>query len=123
MGWELLPEAIYHVLIALKKYKKPIYITENGLADINDEKRPWFIVETLKNVHKAIIDGADVRGYLYWSLLDNFEWDKGFWPRFGLIAVNYKTLERRARDSAYIYRDICLANEISNDMLKKYSNY
>lgn len=73
LGWELYPEAIYFALMDLKKYHKPIYITENGLADIQDEKREWFIKETLKNTHKAIQGGCDVRGYFYWSLLDNFE--------------------------------------------------
>ena len=113
MGWELYPEAIYFVLKDLEKYKKPIYITENGLADARDEKREWFIKESLKNVHKAIQEGVDVRGYLYWSLLDNFEWDKGFWPRFGLIEVDYKTLERKVRPSATAYKRICENNSIN----------
>ena len=112
MGWELCPEAIYHCLIGLKKYGKPIYITENGLADTKDEKREWFIKESLKNVHRAIKEGTDVRGYLHWSLMDNFEWDKGFWPRFGLIEIDYKTLERRPRPSAYAYKKIIEDNGI-----------
>ncbi len=106
MGWELYPEAIYHALMDLKKYKMPIYITENGLADAKDFQRAWFIEESLKNVHRAIADGADVRGYLHWSLMDNFEWDKGFWPRFGLIEIDYKTLERKIRPSALVYKKI-----------------
>lgn len=112
MGWELYPEAIYHVLMDLKKYNKPIYITENGLADAEDEKRAWFILETLKNIYRAISEGVDVKGYLHWSLMDNFEWDRGFWPRFGLLEVDRKTLERKIRVSAYFYRDVCLANGI-----------
>jgi len=106
MGWELYPEAIYYVLKDLKKYGKPIYITENGLADAKDENREWFIRETLRNVHRAIEKGVDVRGYLYWSLLDNFEWDKGFWPRFGLVKVDYKTMKRKIRGSAFEYAKI-----------------
>ena len=106
MGWELYPEAIYHCLIDLKKYRKPIYVTESGLADAKDEKRSWFIRETLKNVRRAMEEGADVRGYFYWSLLDNFEWDKGFWPRFGLAEVDYETLERKIRPSALEYAKI-----------------
>lgn len=112
LGWELYPEAIYHVLLDLKKYDKPVYITENGLADAKDEKREWFIKESLKNVAKAIQKGIDIRGYFYWSLLDNFEWDKGFWPRFGLIEVDYKTLERKIRPSAYEYAKICKENKL-----------
>jgi beta-glucosidase len=116
LGWELYPEAIYFVLKDLKKYKKPIYITENGLSDAEDEKREWFIEETLKSVYKAIQERVGVRGYFYWSLLDNFEWDKGFWPRFGLVEVDYKTLERKIRPSAWKYAKICKENklEISN---------
>lgn len=112
LGWELHPESIYHVLCALKKYGKPIYITENGLADAHDAQRPWFLVESLRHVHRAIAAGVQVRGYLHWSLMDNFEWAFGFWPRFGLIEINYKTLERRPRQSAYIYKKICEANAI-----------
>jgi len=117
MGWEVRPEGIYFVLQDLKKYGKPIYITENGLADTKDEKRAKFILDTLTQVHRAIQDGVDVRGYLHWSLMDNFEWDSGFWPRFGLIEIDRKTLKRTPRPSAYVYRDICLKNSI----LKKFN--
>lgn len=122
MGWELYPQAIYHVLVDLKRYQKPIYITENGLADAQDKKRGWFIFETLKNVSQAIEEGVDVRGYLHWSLMDNVELDKGFWPRFGLLEIDYKTLERKIRPSAKFYRDICMANGITEDILSKYKN-
>ena len=122
MRRELYPEAIYYVLMDLKRYNKPIYITENGLADAGDQKRGWFILETLKNVSRAIGEGVDVKGYLHWSLMDNFEWDKGFWPRFGLLEIDYKTLERKVRPSANFYRDICVANEITEDIVSKYKN-
>jgi len=112
IGWELYPEAIYYVLKDLKRFNKPIYITENGLADGGDKKRSWFILESLKNIGKAINEGVNVRGYLHWSLMDNFEWDKGFWPRFGLVEVNYKTLERKIRPSALQYAKICKTNEL-----------
>ncbi|MEK7647014.1 MAG: glycoside hydrolase family 1 protein [Patescibacteria group bacterium] len=110
MGWELYPEALYRVLLDLKKYRLPVYITENGLADVADSRRAWFLAESLKNVAFAIKEGADVRGYFHWSLLDNFEWDKGFWPRFGLAEVNYRTQERRFRSSAGVYAEICRNN-------------
>lgn len=110
LGWELYPEAIYHVLMMAKRYGKPIYITENGLADAADAERPWFLRESLRSVHRAIADGADVRGYLHWSLLDNFEWAYGFWPRFGLVAVNYATQARSPRPSASLYGKICGEN-------------
>lgn len=106
MGWGIYPKGIYYLLKKASKYKKPIYITENGLADAGDTKRAAFIKEHLKWIHKAIQEGVDVRGYFYWSLLDNFEWDKGFWPRFGLAEIDYKTLKRRVRPSAWEYKKI-----------------
>lgn len=112
VGWEIYPEGIYHVLKNLKKYNKPIYITENGLADEKDVHREKFIQEHLRFAHKAITDGVDLRGYLHWSLLDNFEWDKGFWPRFGLIEIDYKTLERKPRQSAYFYAKVAKENSL-----------
>ena len=115
LGWELYPEAIYFVLKELKKYNKPIYVTENGLANAADKNREWFIKESLRNVHKAIQEGINVCGYFYWSLLDNFEWDKGFWPRFGLIEVDYKTFYRKLRSSSRIYGEIAKENSIPNE--------
>ena len=112
LGWELYPEALFFVLKDLKKYNKPIYITENGLADAIDKNREWFIKESLKNIYKAISEGVNVRGYFYWSLLDNFEWDKGFWPRFGLVEIDYQTMERKIRPSAQEYAKICKNNEL-----------
>jgi len=111
-GHELYPPGIYYVLKDVARYNKPIYITENGLADATDRERAWFIRESLRQVARAIKDGTDVRGYFYWSLLDNFEWDKGFWPRFGLLEVNYKTLERKIRPSALEYKKIIALNSI-----------
>ncbi|MBI5414414.1 glycoside hydrolase family 1 protein [Candidatus Peregrinibacteria bacterium] len=107
MNWELSPESIYPLLKNFQKFGKPIYILENGLADAADTHRAWYIRSILKYVEKAIQEGIDVRGYFYWSLLDNFEWDKGFWPRFGLIEIDYKNnLQRTIRKSAYEYAKI-----------------
>ncbi len=106
LGWEIFPEGIYHVLMALKKYNLPVYITENGIADARDAQRETFLREHLAWVRKALRDGADVRGYFHWSLLDNFEWDKGFWPCFGLVHVDYGTLKRTVRPSALAYKEI-----------------
>ena len=115
MGWEIYPEGIYHAIKQLKKFKKPIYITENGTADAKDVTRDKFIKEHLRWVWQALQDGADVRGYLYWSLLDNFEWAHGYTPRFGLVEMDYKTFERRIRPSAYEYAKICLTNQLEID--------
>ncbi|HRY31067.1 MAG TPA: family 1 glycosylhydrolase [Candidatus Paceibacterota bacterium] len=116
-GWEFHPESIHQALIELKKYHRPIYITENGLADAFDTIREKFIVRALASVSNAIKDGVDVRGYFYWSLLDNFEWDKGFWPRFGLVKVDPKTQERTVRDSAYVYKTIAEDRQVEADFM------
>lgn len=106
MGWPISPEGLTHVLLHMKRYKLPIYITENGLADADDSRRADFIRSHLRAVEAAQAQGSDVRGYLHWSLLDNFEWAEGFKPRFGLVAVDYATGERTVRPSAYVYKAI-----------------
>ncbi len=106
MGWFLYPAGIYHLLLDLKRYNKPIYITENGLADAADTRRPKFLCETLGWVSKAVDQGIDVRGYFHWTLTDNYEWDHGFGPRFGLIEMNYATQGRKIRPSAQIFKEI-----------------
>jgi beta-glucosidase len=105
-GWEIYPESMYQILRQLRKYDLPIYVTENGLADAPDARRGPFIARYLGEVKKAMDEGVPVRGYFYWSLLDNFEWDSGFWPRFGLIEVDYRTLARKIRPSAFAYKKI-----------------
>ena len=112
LGWEIYPQGIYHVLKDLKKYDKPVFITENGLADAEDQYRKEFIKNHLRWVHKAIEEGVDVRGYLHWSLMDNFEWADGYEPRFGLVEVDYDTLERKIRDSARYYAQIAKTNKL-----------
>lgn len=104
MGWDMSPGDLEHALERLHaKYGLPIIVTENGCADESDEKRQWWLTHTILAMQRALAEGVDVRGYLHWSLLDNFEWDKGRWPRFGLIAVDYKTMERTVRPSGRRY--------------------
>jgi len=112
LGWQIFPEGIYNVLKRAAKAGKPIYITENGIADAKDDRRPAFIKDHLEFVYKAIEEGIDIRGYFHWSLLDNFEHVemRGFWPRFGLIEIDYKTLERKPRKSFYAYKEIIERN-------------
>ena len=112
MNWEIFPRGIYDFLIFLKKYKLPIFILENGLADAKDEKRAKFIKNHLFWVAKAIHNGVDVRGYFYWSLLDNFEWAEGFYLRFGLVEIDYEALERKIRPSAIEYAKIAKDNTL-----------
>ena len=101
LGWDASPANIEHTLVRLhEKYKLPILITENGLADAKDELRKWWITQTLFALQRAMDEGVQLEGYLHWSLLDNFEWDKGRWPRFGLAEVDYTTGTRTLRPSA-----------------------
>lgn len=106
LGWEVYPGALYGVLKDLSRYQKPIYITENGVADGLDILRGDFIEESISWIKKAMAEGVDVRAYFHWSLLDNFEWAYGFWPRFGLVEVDYKTMARKIRPSAWKYKKI-----------------
>ncbi len=116
-GWGIHPEGIERVLLSLKGYSKPVYIIENGLADAKDDKREKFIKDHLFYVHRAISQGADVRGYLYWSLTDNFEWEEGFAPRFGLIEIDREgLLRRKVRYSATKFAEICKNNELHYDI-------
>lgn len=101
LGWDMQPENIQFVLERLfVKYNKPIIVTENGVADMHDETRQWWITRTLGAMHRAVQNGVPLEGYLHWSLLDNFEWAYGKWPRFGLCAVEYSTGKRTPRKSA-----------------------
>jgi beta-glucosidase len=100
LGWEIYPEGLYTLLAALKKYRLPVFILENGICTEDDSLRWSFIREHLKQLRKASLEGVDVIGYLYWSLMDNFEWDKGFSHRFGLCAVDYSNFKRSPRGSA-----------------------
>lgn len=101
LGWDMHPADIEYALERLsRKYKKPLLITENGLADKNDEYRKWWIASTLAAMQRAIEQDVKLLGYLHWSLTDNFEWMYGKWPRFGLAEVNYKNGKRELRPSA-----------------------
>jgi beta-glucosidase len=106
-GWYMEPEGLYPLLLRTwKHFKKPIYVTENGLADEADEYRRWWIEETIVAMQRALSEGVDLKGYFHWSLLDNFEWKYGWWPRFGLIAVDRERgMKRTIRPSAKWFAD------------------
>ncbi len=104
VGWDMQPSDIQHVIERVcATYKLPVMITENGLADSDDSHRQWWLTQTILGMQKAMNNGSEVLGYLHWSLTDNFEWDKGFWPRYGLFAVDYTTYARTPRPSALWY--------------------
>jgi beta-glucosidase len=100
MGYEYYPQGIGNtVRYVAQHFSKPILITENGLASIDDSRRVEFIRQALESVQSCITDGIPVKGYMYWSLLDNFEWALGFEPKFGLIAVDMETQKRLPKES------------------------
>jgi len=110
IGWELYPEGLFDALKAMKEFGKPLYITENGVADEKDVLRPKFLIEHLKVLERAINEEKiDVRGYFHWSLTDNYEWAKGFGQKFGLYSVDSKTKLRKARQSTEVLRGIITA--------------
>jgi len=113
MGWDIYPQGLKHILLGLKAFKKPILILENGICTQDDDLRWAFIRDHLKYMHEAISLGANVIGYVHWSLMDNFEWDKGFVPRFGLIEVDYVNYQRKIKESAKKFAEVCLTNNLS----------
>lgn len=107
LDYELYPKGHYWLLKDLAKFGKPIYISESGLADRHDRYRADYIKASLNSIAMATHEGVDCRGYNYWSLLDNFEWSQGFWPRFGLVAIDYEhDRQRTIRPSAFIYKTL-----------------
>ncbi len=112
MDWDIYPEGIEESLMMLARYKKPLYVSESGIADARDVHRADYITRQVQSVWRALERGADVRGHMYWSLLDNYEWALGYEKRFGLVAINYETLERTIRPSAHVYAKICRENAV-----------
>jgi beta-glucosidase len=106
LGWEIFPEGLAGALSEMSRYGLPLVVTENGIDDRDDSRRARFLYDHLAAVLDAIDRGIDVRGYLFWSLLDNFEWLEAYEPRFGLYRVDYETLERRLTRGGALYQRI-----------------
>ncbi len=118
---EVYPEGLYKVIHDALKFNKPIYITENGLPDDDDDLRPYFIMTHLREIWRAISFAFPVMGYYHWSLVDNFEWDRGWTQRFGLIELDPETQARKLRKSGELYGEICHSNSINSEMATKYA--
>lgn len=114
-GWEIYPEGLTRSLLEVAAFGKPVLVTENGVSDRNDELRPAYLVSHLRALHRAMEQGAPVIGYLHWSALDNFEWLEGFTQRFGLIAVDFRTQERRVKPSGELYAAICRTGTVPTE--------
>jgi beta-glucosidase/6-phospho-beta-glucosidase/beta-galactosidase len=111
-GWEIDPAGFRQVIDEAAHYGRPIYVTENGIDDPEDDQRGAYLRGYLGALHDAIAAGADVRGYFHWSLLDNYEWAEGFAAHFGLYAFDRRTLQRTERPSARLFRRIARTNAL-----------
>ena len=112
IGWEDYPQGLEAMLLEVKRYRLPVWISENGIDDRSGERRPDFIYQHLKSIAGAIDKGVDIQGYLYWSLLDNFEWLEGWGPRFGLYHVDFETLERRPTPACDYFKSIAEGRQL-----------
>jgi beta-glucosidase/6-phospho-beta-glucosidase/beta-galactosidase len=122
-GWEIYPQGLREVLGIAGSYGLPVYITENGIADNDDDQRPAYLVQHLAVLAQAIADGvADVRGYYHWSLMDNFEWSSGYYPRFGLFAFNSATKQRIRRPTVRYFSRIARKNAIPPVLLRRFGS-
>jgi len=114
---EMFPEGLISNIERLKD--KPVHITENGCSCDDDRFRIAYIALHLSALHEAIARGVDVRAFLYWSLMDNYEWGS-FVPRFGLVHVDFETFKRTVKPSAYFYRDIIAENGLTQAIMRKH---
>lgn len=121
MGWEIYPQGFGPLLQRAAATGLPVYVTENGIAADDDRARVRFIAEHLAVIDQMRRGGTDVSGYFYWSALDNFEWNFGYRPRFGLIAVDRTTLTRAPRPSAYFFGEIARTHQLTRDMVETYT--
>lgn len=116
---EIYPQGMMMALVWASQFGKPIYVTENGMPDADDDHRPWFLLTHLREVHRAIERGIDVRGYYHWSLVDNFEWERGWTQRFGLYALDLESQQRTLTESGKLYKKICKAGGFAGGDLAK----
>lgn len=114
LGWEIYPPGLYQVARrAWDRYHLPVWITENGIPDAADGQRSRFIAEHLWQLRRLAGEGVAVERYYHWSFLDNLEWNDGYGPRFGLVEVDYRTMDRHVRPSARYYAAICKSRRVS----------
>ena len=114
MPYPIYPEGFYRALHTISQLDRPIYVTENGIADDDDDQRAMFIRRYLYAMHRAIHDGLDIRGYFYWTLMDNFEWSEGYRMKFGLYDVDFTTQERTLREGSKTFQDMVKKPGVDN---------
>jgi beta-glucosidase len=115
------PPGMFEALKWAHRLKLPIYITENGIGGEEDGLRRRYLISHLRQVWRAVNFNWDVRGYFHWSLLDNFEWERGWTHRFGLYALDVETQTRTPRPSAHLYAEICSARSLSSETVSRFA--
>ena len=115
------PTGMYEALKWGLKYNIPIIVTENGFDDAEDRIRPRYLVEHIHQMWRGVNFTWPIKGYFHWTLVDNFEWERGWSQRFGLWGLDIETQTRHKRASADLYTEICRENGISDDMVKRYA--
>jgi beta-glucosidase len=130
IGWEIYPEGLYRALRLANDYTRlpdgrrvPLVVTENGIDDRDGTRRSAYLVRHLQQVARAIADGMDVRGYLHWTLMDNFEWAEGYAPKFGLYRVDRRPgadLRRIPTETVPVFKAITAANGLTPELLHRY---
>jgi beta-glucosidase len=115
------PEGFWRSLVWARRYRLPIWITENGIEDHLDAVRPRYLAAHLRQLWRAANFNWQVEGYFHWCLVDNFEWERGWTQRFGLWELDPATQERRARPSADFYAEICRANALTSEAVGRYA--
>jgi beta-glucosidase len=115
------PAGFYRTLQRAMRYKLPIFVTENGVEDAEDRLRPRYLAEHIHQMWHAVNFNWPVRGYFHWTLVDNFEWERGWTQRFGLWELDVETQARRKRPSANLYQAICTENGLSTEMVRQYA--
>lgn len=114
------PNAFHELLKMLARLQLPLYITENGVFEVGYDNQSPYLVRHLAAIHRAIQDGVKINGYFWWTLVDNFEWDAGYWLRFGLYQLDVATQIRTKRPVADVYAEIAGANGISDALTERY---
>lgn len=115
------PQGLWEALKWAKNFNLPIYISENGIEDADDRLRPRYLIEHLHQVWRAVNFNWPIKGYFHWTLVDNFEWERGWSQRFGLWELDLETQARRKRPSADLFAEICRENGITSSMVESYA--
>lgn len=115
------PEGLFQALTWARRFERPILITENGINDAGDDLRRRFLIQHLHQAWRAVNFNYPIKGYFHWTLVDNFEWERGWTQRFGLWELDIETQARRKRPSADLYAEICRENGISSEMVARYA--